>query len=143
MANLNQNSQETLSSLINFVAYRIRQDLSGRLRKHGLDVALWPILYCLWDEDGITQAQIGERAGLAGYSTSRGLDRLEAAGLVERRGDPENRRIHRVFLTDAGRNCQGELVPLTEATHQRVLGLLSAEEQRQLFTLMHKIAQVL
>ncbi|MGE5387028.1 MAG: MarR family winged helix-turn-helix transcriptional regulator [Betaproteobacteria bacterium] len=135
--------QRSLGDLINIVAYRIRHDLSQRLGKQGLDITAWPILHCLWEKDGLPQAQIGERLGLPGYTVSRGIDRLEATGLVSRRSDPGNRRVRLVFLTEAGRSSQAELVPISTEVNARVLGLLDDDEQRQLQTLLRKIAQVL
>ncbi len=135
--------QRSLGDLINIVAYRLRHDLSQRLGKQGLDITAWPILHCLWEKDGLPQAQIGERLGLPGYAVSRGIDRLEATGLVTRRNDPGNRRVRLVFLTDAGRDSQAEMVPISTAVNARVLGLLDDKEQRQLQALLHKIVQIL
>lgn len=135
--------QKSLGALINQVAYRIRQDLDQRLRQHGLDITIWPILHCLWQQDGIPQARISETLGRPDYATSRAIDRLESAGLVLRRNDPENRRVRLVYLTDAGRRSQTELAPLTDSTNERVLGQLTAEEQTQLVRLLRKINEVL
>lgn len=132
--------QRSLGELINIVAYRLRHDLSQRLGKQGLDITAWPILHCLWEKDGLPQAQIGKRLGLAGYTVSRGIDRLEATGLVTRQNDPDNRRVRLVFLTDAGRSARAEIVPISTAVNARILGLLNAAEQEQLRALLHKMS---
>lgn len=135
--------EKSLGEMINLVAYRIRQDLNLRLRQHDLDITIWPILHCLWQQDGVPQARISETLSRPDYATSRAIDRLEAAGLVLRQNDPGNRRVRLVFLTDAGRRSQAELAPLTESTNERVLGQLSPDERSQLLRLMCKIIEVL
>jgi DNA-binding MarR family transcriptional regulator len=51
------------------------------------------------------------RAQLDATSTTWLVDQLEQAGLVERRRNDIDRRIVRVWLTEAGRKTQAELVP--------------------------------
>ncbi len=143
MDEIETRGQQSLGNLINQAAYRIRHDLNQRLRQHGLDNTVWPILHCLWQQDGIPQARISELLGRPDYSTSRAVDRLEAAGLAVRRNDPDNKRVRLVFLTPSGRQSQAELTPITAATNERVLGQLSREEQDQLLGLLKKIIEIL
>lgn len=135
--------QESLGTMINRAAYCISQDLSQRMRQHGLDMTVWPILRYLWQQDGLPQARISELIGRPEYATSRAIDRLEASGLVARRHDPDNRRVRLIFLTDAGRSSQAELAPLAANTNERVLGQLSQDEQNQLMGLLRKIIGIL
>ena len=37
------------------------------------------------------------------------IDRLERDGLIRRRSDPEDRRVHRIFLTKAGHELEVHL----------------------------------
>ena len=68
------------------------------------------------------------------------LDDLEAAGLVERKPDPNDRRARRVVLTDLG----GELVCTLEArlrkAENELLGPLDEEERGTLRHLLHRLA---
>jgi len=131
--------QQSLGALINVIAYRLRNEFDVLLRAHGLDVSVWPVLVCLWEQDGVPQARIGELLGVPGYAMSRGVDRLEAAGMVIRQSDPDNRRIRRVFLTEAGRSLQARLAPLAVAANVRALEVLSAQEQETLLALLQKL----
>lgn len=133
--------QENLGGLINTVAFRMRHNLDTRLREHGLDMLVWPVLVRLWQNDGVPQAQIAGCLCIPGYAISRGIDRLEAAGMVVRRSDPGNRRVRLVFLTEAGRAIQRVLLPLAQETNHRVLSLLEEGEQAQLLGLLRKIVQ--
>ena len=68
------------------------------------------------------------------------VDRLEARGLVERQADPDDRRVKRLVLTDAGRE-------LWQAHHDRVFGtelpaiaVLSPDDRRVLHGLLSRMA---
>ncbi|MCV2487811.1 MarR family transcriptional regulator [Geodermatophilus sp. YIM 151500] len=73
----------------------------------------------------------------SGGMTSR-LDRLERAGLVERRPDPADRRALLVVLTDAGRALVDEAVGAGLAVQQQLLADLPAADQRRLNHLLRR-----
>jgi DNA-binding MarR family transcriptional regulator len=60
------------------------------------------------------------------------LDRLEAAGLVERRPDPDDRRSVLVALTDAGFAAVDAAVTDHVALEEEILGSLTAAQRRGL-----------
>jgi DNA-binding MarR family transcriptional regulator len=67
------------------------------------------------------------------------VDRLEAAGLVERRPDPEDRRSAFVVLTGRGLATVDAAVTEHVANEARLLAPLSASEQRTLDRLLRKL----
>jgi DNA-binding MarR family transcriptional regulator len=66
------------------------------------------------------------------------LNELEAAGLVERRRTPRDRRRHTVALTAAGMGRLAEIERAIIATEQRVLSGLDPTEQATLHALLQK-----
>jgi len=60
------------------------------------------VLCVVAKQDGITQSEIAERLSVQGASVTNMLQRLEEAGLVARRRDPDDNRLVRVYLTEAG-----------------------------------------
>lgn len=89
--------------------------------------------------DGLSPGQLtGALMLSSGGMTSR-LDRLERAGLVVRRPDPEDRRALLVTLTDAGRELIDEAVTAGLAAQQRMLADLSAEKQRRVNDLLREL----
>ena len=64
------------------------------------------ILDALWQQDGLSAHEIGQRTGLASSTLTSMLDRLENAGLVTRSRFSEDRRVIRVFLGTAARKCR-------------------------------------
>ena len=69
----------------------------------GLTYAQYLVLVVLWEEDGVSVRQLGERLSLDSATLTPLLKRLEAQGALERRRDPEDERVVRVRLTEAGR----------------------------------------
>ena len=74
----------------------------------------------------------------SGAVTNR-IDRVEAAGLVERLPDPDDRRGTLVALTDKGRQVVDEAVVAHLANEERLLTALSARERAQLSDLLRKL----
>jgi len=61
------------------------------------------ILMRLAHKEGVAQTELAASLCIRPASVTHSLQRLEAAGLVERVDDPEDQRISRVFLTSEGR----------------------------------------
>jgi DNA-binding MarR family transcriptional regulator len=66
------------------------------------------------------------------------IDRLEKAGLVERRRCQEDRRIIYVALRDKGTNLLTKLDAPVMQLHQRLMGHLSDTELKELTRLLEK-----
>ena len=58
------------------------------------------VLGFLRDEDRITSSELGKRTELDSATLTGIIDRLEAAELIERRGNPADRRSIHVHLTE-------------------------------------------
>ena len=74
----------------------------------------------------------------SGGMTDR-LDRLERAGLVERRPDPRDRRGKLIALTEAGRRVIDEAIGRHVANEERLLATLTQAEQETLDALLKKL----
>ena len=77
-----------------------RHVLDARLKPLGLSTARWVTLVNLSAHpEGMTQNALAIRVGIKGSTLVRQLDLLEADGWVERRDQPGDRRVKRVFMT--------------------------------------------
>lgn len=54
-------------------------------------------------QDGMTQSELADLLSVQGATITNMLQRMEEAGLVNRRRDPEDNRLVRVYVTDEGR----------------------------------------
>jgi DNA-binding MarR family transcriptional regulator len=118
-----------------------------------------PILFALFEKDGRSIKQIAERVQLAAPTLTGLLDRMEQAGLLERRRDSDDGRVVRVHLTALGRSLEprcrsavqmigavlengmgaGDVVRarrilgrMTEAMNQAACGFAAANSERRL-----------
>jgi len=78
----------------------------------------------------------------SGGMTNR-IDRLESAGFVERRPDPNDRRGKLIALTDTGRRVIDETLGKHVANEQRLLSALTDAEQKKLNALLKKLIAAL
>ena len=96
-----------------FLISRIKQ-LGGRvferiLEREGVVEFTGPqgrILCVLWQEDMLPAAEVARRTSLANATLTSLLDRMEAAGLLERVPDRQDRRRVRVHLTEKARQLR-------------------------------------
>ena len=106
---------------------RVYKPILDRL---GITYPQYLVLHALWEKDGRTVGAIGERLALESSTITPLVKRLEAAGLVERRRNPEDERQVQVFLTDRGRaireqcGCLGQaILEKTDLTLERLAAL--------------------
>ena len=95
---------------------RLRRVMFDRIvRNLGTSRSQWWVLAFLSRDDGGRHRPTSPNELDAGKVALGGLvDRLEEAGMVERRADPIDRRVKRVFLTREGR----KLVAPEQGTRQ-------------------------
>jgi MarR family transcriptional regulator for hemolysin len=119
-----------------------------RAQHLGLTRPQWRVLATLYNAQGITQSRLAELTSIARSPLGKIIDQLERRGYVERRDDPDDRRVNRLHTTPAveplveparelsrelehtvleGVPRKGELVALL-ATLKSKLDELSAEE---------------
>jgi DNA-binding MarR family transcriptional regulator len=65
-----------------------------------------PVLHALWDREGLTHGDLAARLHVSPATMTKMLRRMEKAGFIERRSDPDDERVSRVYLTDSGRAVQ-------------------------------------
>lgn len=80
----------------------------------GITYPQYLVLGTLWERDGSSIGGIAETLGLESSTVTPLVKRLAAAGLVERRRNPQDDRQVRVSLTEAGRQMQDRCACLAE-----------------------------
>jgi len=95
-----------------------------------------PVLYVLHEQEGLTQSELAARLEVAPATVTKMLQRLERAGFVQRQTDSEDQRVSRVYLTDAGRAIQGDVVAVLGRLAEETFGNFTIEERVVLRRLM-------
>ena len=105
-------NQETpkLGNQICFPLYVISKEITGMYRPflEELDITYpqYLVMMVLWENEGLTVNQIGEKLFLDSGTLTPLLKRLEAKSYLERKRKKEDERVVQVFLTDEGRVLQ-------------------------------------
>lgn len=90
---------DSLGFLISDVSRLMRRRFDERARLIGVTRAQWRTLTTLSRNEGINQGGLADLLEVEPITLCRMIDRLEEAGLVERRRDPADRRAWLIFLT--------------------------------------------
>jgi MarR family transcriptional regulator for hemolysin len=108
------------------LARRWRNVVDAELRVFGVTSATWRALFHLGElGDGVRPKDLAEALEMERPSLTQLLDRLEAAGLVTRREDPEDHRGKTVHLTDAGRAVHHRTVIANGRVARRLMDRVS------------------
>ena len=116
-----------------------RQRADEKLSKLGLHVGQEMMLLQLWVEDGLTQSQLAQYANVELPTMTKMVQRMEHAGLVVRRPDPEDARISRVYLTERGRSLEQPVLRAWTQLEERTLSGLTQVEQMLLRRMLLQI----
>jgi DNA-binding MarR family transcriptional regulator len=108
---------------------RLRRVVVDRaLKPLGVTRSQWWVLAFLSRRDGMTQTALAADLDLTKVAIGGLLDRMEAAGFVERRVDQRDGRIRRVYLTPAGSRFVGKIRGDVEQIEQEILTDVSDED---------------
>ncbi|MEM7404540.1 MAG: MarR family winged helix-turn-helix transcriptional regulator [Pseudomonadota bacterium] len=112
--------------------------LHDLIEAHGVAIGHWYFLRELWVEDGLTQRELSRRAGIMEPTTAAAVNTMEEKGLISRERNPDDRRKVNIFLTDAGRALQDELLPYVIEVNEVAATDFTPEEIAQLRHLLEK-----
>jgi DNA-binding MarR family transcriptional regulator len=118
---------------------RMDRRMAEALAPHGLTMPQFDVLATLWHGEGITQQELAERLLVTKGNVVGLIDRVSAAGWVERRPDPEDRRANRLHLTEAGHKLVARAFPCQIALHEKIFGTLSEAELRLMHGLLVRL----
>ena len=118
-------------------AHRSRAEAA--LNKLGLHTGQEMLLLQLWIEEGIPQSQLAASMEVETPTATKMLQRMERAGLIERRPDPEDARISRVYLTERGRALEQPVLDVWKQLEAQTVAGLSLTEQALLHRLLMQI----
>lgn len=99
-----------------------------RMTEHNVSFGHWAFLRILWQEDGLTQRVLSERAGVMEPTTFSALKAMEQLGYITRRQLPDNRKNIYIFLTQEGRSLEKKLLPLAFEVNEIAVAGVPAED---------------
>ena len=133
----------TIEKAIGFIIYRtalaIRAAFQRTLKERRFNITpeQCGILHVLWDEEGLSQKEIGRILFKDKPNISRMLDALERKGLIFRQ--PSDRRKYAVFLTSEGKRLIEEILPIGQELIEKATSGLLGREVEALESNLNKI----
>jgi MarR family transcriptional regulator, transcriptional regulator for hemolysin len=94
-------------------------------RNLGTSRSQWWVLAFLSRDDGSPQTNLADELDVGKVALGGLVDRLEEAGMVQRRPDPIDRRVKRVFLTKEGRRLVSQNKELDKSVNETTLSGVS------------------
>ena len=111
------------------------------LDKIGLYRGQPPLLDSLHEQEGLTHTELATRLRVVPATVTKMLQRMEKAGFVLRQPDVADQRVSRVYLTDAGREIQAEMLGVLRALAEETFDGFTLEERvllRRLLLQVHE-----
>ncbi|ATG48548.1 MarR family transcriptional regulator [Celeribacter ethanolicus] len=122
-------ADERLARLVRLAARGFNRSLQMRLATQNVTFGQWIFFRILWQEDGLSQRELSDRAHLTEPTAHSALTKMEELGYIVRRNIEGNRRRQHAFLTERGWQLRGLLEPLAiEANEVAVEGLTKDEQ---------------
>lgn len=118
----------------------IRREANKRAAVLGATKAQWRVLAQLKRKgDGARQIDIAEAMDVEPITLCRMIDRLEDAGLVERRRDENDRRAWRIHMTEAATPVLRKLEKMGEAFNADMLAGIPDVEQETVLRVLRRM----
>ena len=132
-----------LANQLCFPLYAAARSVTGLytpwLKPLGLTYTQYIVFLVLWEKDGLSVTEIGEKLMLDNGTLSPLLKKMEQAGFGERHRRPEDDRVVEITLTEAGKALQEKAkdVPLQVASCID----LPPEKARMLYALLYELLE--
>ncbi len=118
-------------------ARRLTSAYTPFLKPLGLTYTQYIVLMVLWEKDGITVGEIGERLMLDNGTVTPLLKKMETAGYLTRKRSSEDERVVIVELTESGRGMKSRVRDIPGKVGGCVN--LLPEEAETLYRLLYKV----
>lgn len=130
-----------LANQLCFPLYAAARNVTGLytpwLKPLGLTYTQYIVFLVLWEQDGLSVTDIGERLMLDNGTLSPLLKKMEQAGYVERRRSRQDDRVVEITLTEAGRALQEKAKDVP--AHVASCIDLPPEKARTLYLLLYEL----
>ncbi|WP_246146643.1 MarR family winged helix-turn-helix transcriptional regulator [Maritimibacter alkaliphilus] len=123
---------ERMARLVRLAARGFNRALQLRLQTENVTFGQWIFLRILWQEDGLSQRELSDRAHLTEPTAHTALIKMEELGFIERRNVEGNKRRQHAFLTRKGLELRDVLEPLALEVNDAAMAGLSKKAQEDL-----------
>ena len=131
--------QNSLGYIIQRLSGWLDEQMAAELKPLGLSHAQFAVLMTVLEQEGQSQAEIGQKFHMPPYAISRAIDALEQQGNVVRRVNPQMRQAHGIHATDKAHTLAPQLFAIVQNLNARLLAPLSPAEQDSFAVLLNRV----
>lgn len=113
--------------------------LSESFKEYGIGSGQYSFYLTIRNNEGINQKEISKILNVNKATTNKAIKKLEELGYVHTVIDEEDKRNHRLFLTQAGKKIMPEVSTKLKAYSSGMVEGLTSEEQEMFFNLLRKV----
>jgi DNA-binding MarR family transcriptional regulator len=118
----------SLGYQVNYLARLMENALRDQISPLGVVPGQFAQLLSLYQEDGLTQAQLCERVRIEQPTMAKTLARMERDGLIDRQPDPDDGRRSLVTLTNRARDIEDDLMAAARRVNAAATGGLTKSQ---------------
>lgn len=115
--------------------------LQDMLKAYGVAPGQFAPLVMLFEQDGLTQAELCRRVKVEQPTMANTLQRMERDGLIRRKGDAGDKRRALVYLTARAREMQAKIMEGARAVSGQTVKGLTAADQDDMFRLVARMVE--
>ena len=88
-----------------------------------------PVLHALWEREGLTHSELADLLQVQPATITKMIQRMERTGFVQRRSDPEDQRVSRVYLTETGRTIHEDVQQVLRSLEKETFAGFNPQER--------------
>lgn len=132
---------DEIRELLDKISSKTRRNYNHLLHDLNLHAGQDNLLCKLWNKDGLTQVELCNKLNCEAPTVTNMVKSLEKKGLIFRQKDPNDKRISRIFLTDAGKQIKTPVSEIWKKQQEQLLTDITSDEKllfRRLLKQMEK-----
>ncbi len=130
--------------LLSRTTWAMNNFVNRLLKENGLNdisVAYFAALQALWNEDGLSISDLGQRVHLEKSTMTSLIDRMEKADLLKRVNHPTDRRAYQIYLTPRGKSIQAKIDQVANQAYQSLTRGIREKELKVSIEVCRQILQ--
>ena len=135
--------EKELGRIIKRASRLLSQNLQSELNSLEIRITVeqWSLLFVLWEEEGLSQTELGERAFKDKPTTARMMRILEKRNLLKRERNDADKRAFHLFLTEKGKEIVEETIPLAQKVLNKAQKGLTQQKVSELKNMLEIVNQ--
>lgn len=130
-----------VESTIMATAQAVREAYDARLAPTGLTLSLASLLSYIAEFGPVNQTRAAEHLGQGRAATGAQVDRLQELGYIERRPDPDDRRVWMVAVTAVGATKAADVAQIDAVLRSELRSGISRTERQHLAAVLVRLQQ--